>query len=131
LGRDLGALHEAPQIDVARLARRERLELLVGHDREAAVVLLVAAHELIPCERPLLGRTVITPRERLAIRAEHAQRDAIRARGREEVDGHADEAEGQRPAPERARVGPCRARALFAAVFRGAFAAALAGGGFL
>jgi len=58
LRRDLVAAHEALQVDVARLARRERVELVVRDDREAAIGPLVPAHDLVVRERLLVDGAV-------------------------------------------------------------------------
>ncbi len=88
LPRNLLARDEAAQVDVARLARRERVELLVGDDREAAVVVLVAAHDVVVGQRSAIGRAEVAAHERLVVGAEHAQR-ACAALARRERDRRA------------------------------------------
>ena len=105
LTRDLAALHEALEIDVARLARRERLELLVGNDDERAVVALIATHDVVVREHLRVHRAIVPALQRLAVRSKRAQRRTPRAHGGKEIDWHADETERDRAAPKRARVG--------------------------
>jgi hypothetical protein len=71
---DTVAIDEAPQIDLAAFLGRQRLELLVGHQDDLAVVELVAARDLVRVDGLFMRRAMIPPRERCAVRVDHAQR---------------------------------------------------------
>jgi hypothetical protein len=72
-GIDVGRGHEPAQVDIARLVRRQLLQLVI-RDGDVLVLLdLVTAHDLVTVQRPLLLRAEIAAGERRAIRRDHAQ----------------------------------------------------------
>src|SRR5690606_30065073 len=89
------------QVDVARLARRDRLQRLVGDDDELVGLDLEAADEPVPDDLGVVLAAHEPPLQRRAIGSEHPQRDTARPNGREQVHRYGDESEADRPRPDR------------------------------
>src|SRR5690606_3743650 len=100
---DFRDVDELPEVDRARLLRRERLELLVRHDDELAFVELIAADDLISRKETLVLRAHVPASQRPQRLIDELERQSLRAHGRKKIDGQAQEAERDRARPQRPR----------------------------
>src|SRR5918994_1568261 len=100
---DVGAVRERLDVDRAGLARRDRLELLVGHDHGVAVVEVVGASDLLEPDLLVLLRAEAPGLDpRAVLRVELVEVEVAVARRAEQRHGDVDEAERERSGPQRA-----------------------------
>lgn len=101
-GRDGIGRDEPLQVDLARLSRRHRLELLVGDHHRVFVLEFVSPGDLVILYQPFVSRAVEPPSKGGAVLVQHLQRDAGASAGGEEPHRDADEPEADRAGPGKA-----------------------------
>src|SRR5690606_15354090 len=100
---DLRDVDKLPEVDRARLLRRERLELLVRDDDELAVVELVAADDLVPRKETVVLRAHVSASQRPERAIDELQRQRLGSYGRKKIDRQTQETERDRARPQRPR----------------------------